>query len=190
MSFFDLFIISGSPVSDAIETECVATVFKDAKSLTVSKYLFEANNAFLVSFVANLTVLTNDLLGSTLAKLVNRSHTRWVHIFAACVISTSTFEEPFANDPIFVVLQEVINYFIILITFIFWLLILLSDTNFHNLTQLFAIGCQIDGLSLLALQQLFIIFALLCFLILQLLCEILQDIKILLTKLLLNIWIE
>ena len=151
MSFFDLFIISGSPVSDAIETECVATVFKDAKSLTVSKYLFEANNAFLVSFVANLTVLTNDLLGSTLAKLINRSHTRWVHIFAACVISTSTFEEPFANDPIFVVLQEVINYFIILITFIFWLLILLSDTNFHNLTQLFAIGCQIDGLSLLAL---------------------------------------
>ena len=130
MSLFDLFIVSGSPISDAIETECVATILKYTESLSVCKYFFKANYALVISFVTDLSIFANNLLGSISAEFIDGSHTSWVHVLTVLAIFAITLEEILTNYPVFVIFEEIIDYVIIFVTFL--LLWFLSDANFHD----------------------------------------------------------
>lgn len=57
MSLLDFLIVSGSPVSDALETERMLTIFKNSELSVVCQDFFKANDAFFVALVLRVTLV-------------------------------------------------------------------------------------------------------------------------------------
>jgi hypothetical protein len=106
MGLLDFFVVSGPPVSDAVQAEAMQAVFENSKSLSVSEHWLETHHTIMVTLYQAFTVFIQHL--RTLA-FNESAHTVlksfWPHalrmcIFAVISIPTIALQKEFTRRPI------------------------------------------------------------------------------------------
>jgi hypothetical protein len=114
MSLLHLLVVGGSPVTNALKTECMGAVFKDSKLPIVLKHFFEADDAFFVSFILSVALFVSIRfwLGVCCQAL-------GVHVLAVITISTVALLVEFTDYPVWIVIKEIIYDLIIIVAIIY-----------------------------------------------------------------------
>jgi hypothetical protein len=107
VSLFDLLVICGSPVSDAIEAKSMATILQYTEALAISQYFLQADDAFLIAFIGYFAI------GYYFLRDKGRQRLR-VHVLAGVSIPAVALLVILTNDLIRVVVQEVVNDIVII----------------------------------------------------------------------------
>ena len=130
MRLFYFLVICGTPVTDAVKAEAVVTAFKNTKALAVCKDWFQTDNAVLVTFILYSSALTHTCFSPRCTRVCCLwRHALWMCMLATISKFTIALQKILTNDPVSVVLQEIVYHIIVIIHICWhwdWLMTLLS----------------------------------------------------------------
>lgn len=183
----DLLVVGGSPVSDALQTEGVAAALQDSKSSSVAKHLLQTDHALFIAFVLSVALLVDELLWRSLQTL-------GMHVLAVVTVLAPSLFVKLTDDPVRVVLEEVVDDLIVIAAVVEVQLVGL-ELFVHSIDLVHAEVDRVLGVvfskvvELLHLPQGHLFLVHVRLVLLQLHSELRQHRKVLLAKLSLQCWV-
>lgn len=110
MSLLDLLIVGGPPVSNAIKAEGMLAVFENSEFLFLRQYLFQADHTLIIAFILQLAVCIGVSRGGHLGL-----KGLGVHVLARIAILAVPLLEEITDDPVRVVVKEIVNNVVIVL---------------------------------------------------------------------------